>query len=517
MPQQLTAILQNISWSLYQSILFFAIVYLCWYFMKRFLHSFLKPNIAYLLLLIFLSWGSIRFLIAVFNPKIPQLGLSFTDTSIYYLQYMVIGFGLLYCIVIQLKIVRFFFSFFKRKTKQNHLTPYQPADLQYYLEELSDFLKIKTPTLYTSLQNIVPYTKGFTRKIIVLPIALLNQLTEQELEAVILHEVAHIKRFDHFTNLVLVFTEITLSCNPFAQQLIKQAKLERELACDDWVLAQQIRPMHYAKALQKVVEIQHQQEVLQLAMSVQEHDLLFRIKRLFKKESKRVQPLKWAPFASLLIGILLLGSSKTELQFITNKGKTLPIVQKKKDVVMSNASFTIATLDVKPTIQKKIKNINNRNKENINIAAAEVVEVIPVANISNTEPYATIVDNTIAKVNDAVLNLTDTTLLYNNEVTTTNIKTATNEALDKLLSVIAAINEPEDKSVTITSAPLPITVTQGGAINLFYNKVSLKHTTSFNTSTKKWEITFEVFNDDNLIGKRLLSINTIKKLAQISL
>jgi beta-lactamase regulating signal transducer with metallopeptidase domain len=518
-PQQLTAILQNISWSLYQSILFFAIVYLCWHFVKRFLQSLLKPNVAYLLLLSFLSWGAIRFLLSIFNPKILQFELHLNDTSIYYLQYIAIGIGILYCVVAILKVIRLLPIFFNGNNDHKHLAPYQQADLQYYLEELSDFLKIKTPTLYTSLQNIVPYTKGFAKKIIVLPVALLNQLTEQELEAVLLHEVAHIKRYDHFSNIILLFTEIVLSCNPFAQQIIKQAKLERELACDDWVLSQQIRPMHYAKALQKVAEIQHRQVALQLAMSVQEHDLLFRIKRLFKQDNKRDQQLKLAPFASLLIGMLFIGSVQNGLKLLTNNAKIFGVLQKKEEVVNSNASFTVATIKVKTTIEKKANNIPtiNSTKEDFNIATAEIVEVVPIADIASNEPYATIVDNKIAKVNDAVLNLTDTTLLYNNEVTATNIKTVTNEALDKLLSVIAEFDVSENKSIIITSAPLPISVTQEGARNLFYNNVSLKHTTCFNTTTKKWDIILEVFNNETLIGKRLLSINTIKKLSQISL
>jgi beta-lactamase regulating signal transducer with metallopeptidase domain len=514
--QQLTNILLHISWSLYQSILFFAVVYLCWYFMKRFLQSFLKPNLAYLLLLGTLTWGSIRFLITAFQPQVYQLPINLNSEAVYYLHYVAIGIGVLYCLIATLKIAKLFPVFFKKGNPS--LTPYQHTDLQYYLEELSDFLKIKTPQLYTSLQNIVPYTKGFSKKIIVLPVALLNQLTEQELEAVLLHEVAHIKRYDHFSNLILLFAEIALSCNPFAQQIIKQAKLERELACDDWVLGQQIRPMHYAKALQKVAEIQHQQVALQLAMSVEEHDLLFRIKRLFKQENKRVQQLKFAPFGSLLIGLLFMGTVQNGGKF-GNINQNAFVVPKKKQQMTINSNFTIAKTEVKPIITTNTKDVpaNNNTKEDFTIAAAEMIEVIPIADMVSTEPFATIVDNKIAKVNDAVLNFTDTTLLYNNEVTANNIKIVTNEALDKLLSVIAEFDVSENKPIAITSTPVSINVTQEGSKNLFYNNVTLQHVTSFNPNTKKWDIVIAVFNDSNLIGKRLLSIKNIRKLAQISL
>ena len=56
------------------------------------------------------------------------------------------------------------------------------------------------------------------------------------MEAVILHEVAHIKRMDYVLNLVLAFIEAAMFFNPFTHLISFHVKRERENCCDDWVL-----------------------------------------------------------------------------------------------------------------------------------------------------------------------------------------------------------------------------------------------------------------------------------------
>ncbi|RYE30145.1 MAG: hypothetical protein EOP42_12780, partial [Sphingobacteriaceae bacterium] len=66
-----------------------------------------------------------------------------------------------------------------------------------------NFGLIKTASVYVSAKISVPLTIGFIRSIIVFPIALINQLSAEQTETILLHELAHIKRHDYLLNLLL--------------------------------------------------------------------------------------------------------------------------------------------------------------------------------------------------------------------------------------------------------------------------------------------------------------------------
>lgn len=94
-----------------------------------------------------------------------------------------------------------------------------------------------------------PLTIGFIKPIILLPIAAINQLSTQQVEAILLHELSHIKRFDYFINLLVQFIKTILYFNPFVKLLVRELELEREKHCDELVLQFQYSAFDYASAL----------------------------------------------------------------------------------------------------------------------------------------------------------------------------------------------------------------------------------------------------------------------------
>ena len=94
-----------------------------------------------------------------------------------------------------------------------------------------------------------PVTIGFIKPIILLPVAAVNHLTPHQIEAVILHELAHIKRLDYFVNLITRFIHTILYFNPFVKAFIKIIEREREKSCDETVMQFQYEPHGYASAL----------------------------------------------------------------------------------------------------------------------------------------------------------------------------------------------------------------------------------------------------------------------------
>jgi beta-lactamase regulating signal transducer with metallopeptidase domain len=94
-----------------------------------------------------------------------------------------------------------------------------------------------------------PVTIGYIKPVILLPVAAINHLTTQQIEAVILHELAHIRRYDYFINLITKFIQAILYFNPFVKAFAKIIDREREKSCDETVMQFQYEPHGYASAL----------------------------------------------------------------------------------------------------------------------------------------------------------------------------------------------------------------------------------------------------------------------------
>lgn len=133
-----------------------------------------------------------------------------------------------------------------------------------------------------------PLTIGFFKPLILMPFACVNYLNNQQFEAVILHELAHIKRFDYLINLLLIVANTFLIFNPFSNLINQSIKKERENSCDDFVLQFQYNPATYAEALYKLAanETTHP-SVFALQAAQNSGLLLLRIKRIIGNTSKR--------------------------------------------------------------------------------------------------------------------------------------------------------------------------------------------------------------------------------------
>ncbi|HET9058170.1 MAG TPA: M56 family metallopeptidase [Chitinophagaceae bacterium] len=142
-------------------------------------------------------------------------------------------------------------------------------------------------TLWLSEKIDVPATVGFFKPIILLPIASLNQLTTEQVETILLHELGHVKRNDYIINLFVAITETILFFNPFAVLLSKHLKKERENCCDDFVLRLRNQPETYAGALLVLEQTRIQTQSLLLKATGNDGQLLNRIKRIMNVPIKQ--------------------------------------------------------------------------------------------------------------------------------------------------------------------------------------------------------------------------------------
>ncbi len=127
-------------------------------------------------------------------------------------------------------------------------------------------------------------TVGLLRPVVLYPVALANQLSVAEAELILLHELAHLRRYDHLTVYVQQLLRALLFFHPAAHLLSRHIDTAREYACDDLVVTGTNRKA-YAKTLLHLAAQPVQNHLTQpsnaLAMSISKTPFTTRIQRLF--------------------------------------------------------------------------------------------------------------------------------------------------------------------------------------------------------------------------------------------
>jgi beta-lactamase regulating signal transducer with metallopeptidase domain len=111
-----------------------------------------------------------------------------------------------------------------------------------------------TISIATSDSLRVPAAIGFWKRTIVLPAWVLRELSPQDLNVILLHESAHLRRWDDWTNLAQKLVSALFFFHPAVWFIEKQLSVEREMACDDAVLAETANPGRYAECLVSLLE-----------------------------------------------------------------------------------------------------------------------------------------------------------------------------------------------------------------------------------------------------------------------
>ena len=97
-----------------------------------------------------------------------------------------------------------------------------------------------------------PVAAGFLRPAVMVPSFLVDRLSVAELGDVLTHELAHLRRWDDCTNAMQRLVEALAFFHPAVLWIGRRLSLEREIACDDWVVARTRTPRPYAACLAKL-------------------------------------------------------------------------------------------------------------------------------------------------------------------------------------------------------------------------------------------------------------------------
>jgi beta-lactamase regulating signal transducer with metallopeptidase domain len=167
-------------------------------------------------------------------------------------------------------------------------------------------------SLYLSHHIQGPLTIGIVRPLVIVPVSALMALSPEQLEAVLAHELAHVRRADYLWNLLQTIVETLFFFHPAVWWLGRRLRQQRELCCDDVAVQSCADPLVYATALLRLEERRSQR--LSLAMALDGHrpwsGLSLRIARILgetngEKSRRELVPIPLAAICAVLLLVLL--------------------------------------------------------------------------------------------------------------------------------------------------------------------------------------------------------------------
>ena len=130
------------------------------------------------------------------------------------------------------------------------------AKLLELIADQADRVKLKCVPVVAYCERVaVPTVVGVLRPMVLLPVSLMTGLTPDDFAAIIRHELAHIRRYDLWMNLLQRVIESLLFFHPVVWFISRRLSAEREVCCDDLVVSSGCEPMHYAGALLRMAEL----------------------------------------------------------------------------------------------------------------------------------------------------------------------------------------------------------------------------------------------------------------------
>ncbi len=233
-----------------------------------------------------------------------------------------------------------------RLLRTRHVQPLSD-NWQSKLKALRRKLGIIRPIgLLESAQIQVPMVLGYLKPVILLPVGAVNNLTTEQVEAILAHELAHILRNDYLLNIIQSLIEILFYFNPAVWWISAIIRRERENCCDDIAVKLCGNSLTYAKALVELQELQQRVPGLAMTFSNGKNQLLQRIRRILNQPQNKSNVMeKFTATCMLLVAVLLFSvgagnahkaSAKSNAQevFLTNPADALLEMDAEKKIVV---------------------------------------------------------------------------------------------------------------------------------------------------------------------------------------
>ncbi len=275
---------------------------------------------------------------------------------------------MLWFIVFCFKCVRMMSSVVYSQRVKSHKIHEPSAVWKNKIVSLSNLLQIKRTVLLLESEIVkIPVVIGHLKPVIFIPLGLLNNMPAGEIEAVLLHELAHIRRNDYFVNFIQIIAENIFFFNPALLWVSSLLREERENCCDDIAIKQTKSKKQFIQALISFKEHALNVSNYSTAFPARKNQLFQRVARIVNNRNKTLNPAEKIFF---LISFVLLSAMLTVVsggQVVHNKISNSIKGQQAKDV---------APAQIVP--QLKTQQLYNIDKQTYYTANAEGGEKLPV-------------------------------------------------------------------------------------------------------------------------------------------
>lgn len=174
------------------------------------------------------------------------------------------------------------------------------------VDRLQNILGIhKAVRLAVSAGITVPSVIGWLKPIILIPPGVLTGLTPLQMELILAHELAHIRRQDYLWNLLQVFVDTLLFYHPAVRWVSHHARMEREQCCDDIVVNMNGDAINYARALTELERLRTPRNAM--VLGADGGQIIHRIHRLIGMPAADISPFSWA-LPLMAVSLLVTGS-----------------------------------------------------------------------------------------------------------------------------------------------------------------------------------------------------------------
>ena len=200
---------------------------------------------------------------------------------------------------------------------RHYQTSPAPEDWQQRLTQLLDKLQIKSPvSLLESALVKLPVVVGVLKPVILVPVGMLARLSPQQVESILIHELAHILRRDYLFNLVQNLVDTLFFFNPALLWVSSLIRGERENCCDDIAIGETKSRKQFIEALVSFHEYTQSAQGYALSFAGKENQVVRRVKRIVYKKN---HSLNAGERVLLMSGLLVFSAA-----FITINGSGRP-------------------------------------------------------------------------------------------------------------------------------------------------------------------------------------------------
>jgi beta-lactamase regulating signal transducer with metallopeptidase domain len=247
------------------------------------------------------------------------------------------------------------------------------------LDRLADALALRRGVaILESAAVEVPTVIGWLKPLILLPMSTISALKPEEIEMLLAHELAHIRRHDFFVNLMQTAAETLMFYHPAVWWMSHRIRIEREHCCDDMAIETCGSALRYARALTHLEELRARQS--ELALAANGGSLITRIRRLVASTDDAVSDTsRWGAAAAVLaVVIALIAIPSMPALAKRNADEKLPTTPPRKEMKAKPSTRTI-TVDGKTIVCDKDHDNETYDVETDDALDAEIEGETPEA------------------------------------------------------------------------------------------------------------------------------------------